>query len=330
MFQKVLIANRGEIAVRVIRGCRELGLRTVAVYSEADQDALHVRMADEAVRIGPPPARESYLVIPRILEACRATGAEAVHPGYGFLSENPDFAEACTAAGIVFIGPRPEAMRLMGDKTAARRTMREAGVPVTPGPAGAVTPASAPRSPRTDSTTEALIMTAAPSTAAGTPSADLLASINALCEAYAKAQMSRFLAGHSSNHEEHDRHAAHADYWDTETRTRFSTVAEAVESMAPEPAEIEAFMPVRTRPNGHVELHARDQHARAVVVALTGAEAMLLGVHLTAHAAVGLDRTGAKVDRVLPPMIPDALPAVTADTPPGSDGSATGHALIPR
>ena len=100
--------------------------------------------------------------------------------------------------------------------------------------------------------------------------------------------------------------------------------------LPPTPAEIEAFMPVRTRPNGHVELHARDQHARAVVVALTGAEAMLLGVHLTAHAAVGLDRTGAKVDRVLPPMIPDALPAVTADTPPGSDGSATGHALIPR
>lgn len=173
-------------------------------------------------------------------------------------------------------------------------------------------------------------MTADSSTTAGTPSADLLASINDLCEAYAKAQMARFLAGHSSDHAEHNRHAAHADYWETETRTRFSAVAEAVESMAPEPADIEAFMPVRTRPNGHVELHARDQHARAVVVALTGAEAMLLGVHLTAHAAIGLDRTGAKVDRVLPPMIPEALPAVTAAAPPGSSSPATGHALIPR
>ena len=173
-------------------------------------------------------------------------------------------------------------------------------------------------------------MTAEPSAIACTPSADLLASINELCEAYANAHMARFLAGHSADHAEHERHSAHAAYWDTETRTRYSAVAEAVESMAPDPADIEAFLPVRTRPNGHVELHARDQHARAVVVALTGGEAMLLGVHLTAHAAIGIDRTGAKVDRVLPPMIPGALPAVTADTPPERDGPATGRALIPR
>jgi hypothetical protein len=185
-------------------------------------------------------------------------------------------------------------------------------------------------------------MTTDSSTAAGPPSADLLVSINELCEAYAKAQMSRFLAGHSADQAEYDRHSAHAAYWDTEASNRYSAVAEAVESMAPDPADIEAFMPVRVRPNGHVELHARDQHARAVVVALTGGEAMLLGVHLTAHAAIGLDRTGAKVDRILPPMIPDALPAVTAADPPaadalpaadvlpGADGPATGRAPIPR
>ena len=179
-------------------------------------------------------------------------------------------------------------------------------------------------------------MTTEPSTTAGTPSADLLVSINELCEAYANAQMTRFLAGHSTDQAEYDRHCAHAAHWDTETRTRYSAVAEAVESMAPDPADIEAFMPVRTRPNGQVELHARDQHARAVVVALTGGEAMLVGMHLTAHGAIGLDRTGAKVDRVLPPMIPDALPAVTADAPPvadalpGADGPATGRAPIPR
>src|SRR5262245_7100870 len=135
-FQKILIANRGEIAVRVIRACRELGIRSVAVFSEADRTALHVRMADEAIAIGPPPARESYLSIEKILAACRKTGAEAVHPGYGFLSENEEFAEACERAGVVFIGPPASAMRMMGEKTAARATVTRAGVPVVPGDNG--------------------------------------------------------------------------------------------------------------------------------------------------------------------------------------------------
>src|ERR1700731_5310122 len=116
MFKKILIANRGEIACRVIRTAKRLGIKTVAVYSDADADALHVRSADEAVRIGPPPSAESYLKIDRIVEACRATGAEAVHPGYGFLSEKAAFAAALEAAGIVFIGPGARAIAAMGDK----------------------------------------------------------------------------------------------------------------------------------------------------------------------------------------------------------------------
>ena len=131
--RKILIANRGEIAVRVARTCREMGLRTVAIYSDADRAALHVRSCDEAVRVGPPASRESYLVIENVIAACKATGADAVHPGYGFLSENAKFARACAAAGITFIGPPPEAMDEMGEKTRARRKAIEAGVPVVPG-----------------------------------------------------------------------------------------------------------------------------------------------------------------------------------------------------
>ncbi len=133
MFKRILIANRGEIACRVIRTCKRLGIHTVAVYSDADRHALHVQMADEAVHIGPARAAESYLNAERILAVAKATGAEAVHPGYGFLSENEDFARACAKAGIVFIGPTPEAIDLMGSKSAAKALMEKAGVPVTPG-----------------------------------------------------------------------------------------------------------------------------------------------------------------------------------------------------
>lgn len=192
-------------------------------------------------------------------------------------------------------------------------------------------PAPAPRSPRTDSTLEAPIITTGSSSAVGTPSAaDLLTSINQLCEAYANAHMARFLAGHSADHAEHERHLAHAAYWDTETRTRYNAVAEAIEYLAPDRADVEAFLPVRTLPNGNVEIHARDQHARPVVVALTGAQAVTVGVHLTAHAAIGLDRTGTRVDRILPPMITAPPPAITADPAPDGDASATGRAPIPR
>jgi acetyl-CoA carboxylase biotin carboxylase subunit len=134
--RKVLIANRGEIACRVIRACREQDIASVAVFSEADRGALHVRMAGEAVAIGPAPARESYLVIDKIIDAAKRTGADAVHPGYGFLSENADFAEACAAAGVTFIGPPPSAIRAMGGKTSARALMQAAGVPVVPGDNG--------------------------------------------------------------------------------------------------------------------------------------------------------------------------------------------------
>src|SRR5207253_2023253 len=133
MFRKILIANRGEIACRVIRTARRMGIATVAVYSEADAEAVHVREADEAVPIGPPPSTQSYLRIDRIVEACRRTGAEAVHPGYGFLSEQPAFATALAEAGIVFIGPSPEAMAAMGDKIAAKRLAHQAGVATVPG-----------------------------------------------------------------------------------------------------------------------------------------------------------------------------------------------------
>jgi acetyl-CoA carboxylase biotin carboxylase subunit len=138
VFKKVLIANRGEIALRVIRACRELGVQTVAVYSEADRESLHVRFADDDVCIGPATARESYLNIPRIIAAAEITGADAIHPGYGFLAENAEFAETCAASNIAFIGPTAEQIRVMGDKAAARRAMQEVGVPIIPGTPGPV------------------------------------------------------------------------------------------------------------------------------------------------------------------------------------------------
>ena len=133
---KVLIANRGEIAVRIIRACRELGIPTVAVYSEADRNAMHVRKADEAYLIGAPPARESYLKIGTIIDVARKSGADAIHPGYGFLAEREDFAEACADSGITFIGPKPSSIAAMGDKAVARATVTKAGVPIVPGTEG--------------------------------------------------------------------------------------------------------------------------------------------------------------------------------------------------
>src|SRR5579871_2237468 len=132
-FQKVLIANRGEIAVRVIRACRELGLSSVAVYSDADRNALHVRMAGEAYHIGPSQAAKSYLHIPTIIEVARRAGAQAIHPGYGFLSENAAFVDACTEAGLIFVGPPADIQRAVGEKTAARNSARSVDVPIVPG-----------------------------------------------------------------------------------------------------------------------------------------------------------------------------------------------------
>jgi acetyl-CoA carboxylase biotin carboxylase subunit len=139
MFEKILIANRGEIALRVLRACKELGIATVAVHSTADEDAMHVRLADESVCIGPPAAKDSYLNIPSLLAACEITGADAVHPGYGFLSENARFAEILGDHGIHFIGPKPEHIRLMGDKIEAKRTAKRLGIPVVPGSDGGIT-----------------------------------------------------------------------------------------------------------------------------------------------------------------------------------------------
>jgi len=138
VFKKVLIANRGEIALRVIRACRELGLETVAVYSEADRESLHVRFADDDVCIGPPPSRSSYLRIPNIIAAAEITGADAIHPGYGFLAENAEFSEICKASNITFIGPSADQIRQMGDKATARRLAGEAGVPTVPGSPGTI------------------------------------------------------------------------------------------------------------------------------------------------------------------------------------------------
>ncbi len=138
MFKKLLIANRGEIALRIIRACHELGVKTVAVYSEADRESLHVRFSDEDVCIGPPPAKDSYLNIPQIISAAEVTGAEAIHPGYGFLAENAEFSEICDRTNIVFVGPNPDQIRAMGNKATARRTMMDLGVPTVPGSDGVI------------------------------------------------------------------------------------------------------------------------------------------------------------------------------------------------
>ena len=139
MFKKILIANRGEIALRIIRTCKEMGINTVAVYSTADKDSLHVRFADEAVCIGPPPSRDSYLNIPRIMAAAEITNADAIHPGYGFLSENSKFSAICAEHGVKFIGATPEQIDAMGDKSNAKDTMKRAGVPTIPGSDGLLT-----------------------------------------------------------------------------------------------------------------------------------------------------------------------------------------------
>lgn len=138
MFKKILIANRGEIAIRVIRACRELGIQSVAVYSEADRDSLHVKLADEAYCIGPASSKDSYLSMASLMSVATLVEADAIHPGYGFLAENADFAELCAACNITFIGPEPQAIQKMGDKTTARETMKAASVPVVPGTEGVI------------------------------------------------------------------------------------------------------------------------------------------------------------------------------------------------
>ena len=138
MFEKILIANRGEIAVRILRACKDLGIQTVSVYSTADKDAMHVKMADESVCIGPPQSKESYLNIPSIIAACEVSGAEAVHPGYGFLSENASFVEKLNAHNIDFIGPKSDHIKTMGDKILAKKTAEKYGLPVIPGSNGEV------------------------------------------------------------------------------------------------------------------------------------------------------------------------------------------------
>ena len=138
MFDKILIANRGEIALRVVRACKEMGVKSVAVHSTADSDAMHVRMADEAICIGPPASSQSYLSFPALISACEITGAQAIHPGYGFLSENAAFVQACEDHDITFIGPTAEHIRIMGDKISAKDTMKALGVPCVPGSDGGV------------------------------------------------------------------------------------------------------------------------------------------------------------------------------------------------
>src|SRR5215469_1948415 len=138
MFRKILIANRGEIALRVLSACRELGVRTVAIYSEADRNALHVRFADEAICVGPARSSESYLNIPQVISAAEIANVDAIHPGYGFLAENANFAEVCEASHITFIGPSPEVIRMMGEKDRARRELSAAGLPIIPGSPGVV------------------------------------------------------------------------------------------------------------------------------------------------------------------------------------------------
>src|SRR5271167_2905943 len=145
MFEKVLIANRGEIALRVIRACKEMGISTVAIPSTADSEAMHVKLADESVCIGPPAASQSYLNIPAIIAACEITGAEAIHPGYGFLSENAKFADIVKEHGLTFIGPLPEHIRMMGDKITAKQTVKALGIPIVPGSDGAVSDENALR-----------------------------------------------------------------------------------------------------------------------------------------------------------------------------------------
>src|SRR5436190_23456115 len=138
MFKKILIANRGEVAMRIIYACRELGVKTVAVFSEADEDSLHVRFADEEMRIGPARSADSYLNVPAVITAAELTGADAIHPGYGFLSESAYLAEVCEACHIRFIGPDPKVIRLMGDKSKARKAMKKAGLPLLPGTDGPI------------------------------------------------------------------------------------------------------------------------------------------------------------------------------------------------